>query len=100
MDNLPIEIVRKIYDYDDTFKIEFDKVLKQLKCYCFIYRCNECLKAYNKCYCYCVACRTYSRLCKQIYFHPNDMEEDELENVIALNQLSHLFVKFLFLTNI
>ena len=30
MDNLPVEVIRKIYSYDDTYKIKFDKVLKQM----------------------------------------------------------------------
>ena len=85
MDNLPSEITRKIYEYDSPFKVEFDKVLRQLRCYCFIYRCSECFKPYNRCFCYCVDCRTYLRFCKQIYFQPSDMEEDELEEVIALS---------------
>ena len=85
MDILPIEITRTIYEYDSTFKIVFDKVLRQLRCYCYIYRCSECFKPYNKCFCYCTDCRTYLRFCRQIYFEPNDMEEDELEDIIALS---------------
>jgi len=27
MDNLPVEVIRKIYSYDSTYKIKFDKVL-------------------------------------------------------------------------
>ena len=43
MDKLPTEITRKIYEYDSTYKELFDKTLKQLRCYCFIYRCSQCL---------------------------------------------------------
>ena len=71
MDNLPIEITRIIYEYDDTFKIEFDKVLKQLKCHCFIYRCSKCLKPYNTCYCYCVTCRSLYTYCKRLTTYRN-----------------------------
>ena len=85
MDNLPIGITRQIYEYDRTFKIEFDKVLRQLRCYCFIYRCSECFKPYNRCYCYCPKCKTYLRFCRQIYFEPNDPEEDELNDIIELS---------------
>ena len=85
MENLPIEITRKIYEYDRTYREQFDKTLRQLRCYCFIYRCGICFKPYNICYCYCTDCRTYLRFCKQIYYQPSDLEEDELENIIALN---------------
>ena len=85
MNNLPIDIIRNIYDYDNTYKEQFDKTLRQLRVFCFVYRCSECFKPYNKCFCYCNVCKTYLRFCKQIYFENNDMEEDELEEVIALN---------------
>ena len=85
MDILPIEITRKIYEYDSTYRELFDKALRQLRVFCFIYRCEICFKPYNRCLCYCVDCRTYLRFCKQIYFSPNDMEEGQLEDVIALN---------------
>ena len=85
MNNLPIDIIRNIYEYDNTFKIEFDKTLRQLRVFCFVYRCSECFKPYNKCFCYCNVCKTYLRFCKQIYFENNDPEEDELEDVIALS---------------
>ena len=85
MESLPIEIIRKVYEYDPTYRDSFDKTLRQLRCFCFVYRCSECFKPYNKCFCYCNDCRTYLRFCRQIYYEPNDMEEDELEDVIALN---------------
>jgi hypothetical protein len=85
MNNLPIDIIRNIYEYDNTYRDQFDEALIQLRCHCLIYRCSECFKPYNRCYCYCPNCRTYLRFCKQIYFEPNDLEEDELEDVIALN---------------
>ncbi len=85
MNNLPIDIIRNIYEYGNTYREQYDKTLRQLRCYCFIYRCNECFKPYNRCFCYCTDCRTYLRFCKQIYFEPNDMEEDQLEDVIALS---------------
>ena len=61
MDTLPIEIIEKIYEYDLSYKIKIDKVLLQLKCFAFIYRCDTCFKPYNKCFCYCCECRTYKR---------------------------------------
>ena len=85
MDKLPVEITRKIYEYDSTYRELFDKALRQLRCYCYIYRCSECFKPYNTCFCYCTDCRTYLRFFKQIYYNKNDMEEDELEDIIALN---------------
>ena len=35
--DLPIEITRKIYEYDPTYRYVFNKVLVQLKCNFFIY---------------------------------------------------------------
>ena len=68
MDNLPVEVIREIYEYDATYKINFDKVLTQLSAYIFIYRCPECFNEWAKCFCYCKICRTYLRFCHQIYF--------------------------------
>ena len=85
MNNLPNDIIRNIYEYDNTYRDQFDETLIQLRCHCLIYRCEICFKPYNKCFCYCNVCKTYLRFCKQIYFENNDMEEDELEEVIALN---------------
>ena len=86
MDKLPIEITRKTYEYDPTYRELFDNVLVSLRVHCFIYRRKECFKPYNQCFCYCVVCRTYLRFCRQLYFLPGDMEEDELENVIPIIQ--------------
>ena len=36
MDKLPIEVIRQIYEYVNTFKIKFDKVLKQMMAH-FLY---------------------------------------------------------------
>ena len=49
MDNLPVEVIRKIYSYDSTYKIKFDKVLAQLTAHCVIYHCRICFKPYNNC---------------------------------------------------
>ena len=84
MDNLPIEVMRQIYEYDSTYNIKFDKVLKQLSAHCFIYRCQICFKPYNNCCCYCAVCETYLKLCHQIYYDEKSTYEDELENIIAL----------------
>ena len=35
MDNLPVEVIRKIYEFDNTYDIKFDKVLKQLTAHSF-----------------------------------------------------------------
>ena len=85
MNNLPIDIIRNIYEYDNTYRESFDKTLRQLRVFCFVYRCSECFKPYNKCFCYCNVCKTYLRFCKQIYFENNDMEEDELNDIIELS---------------
>ena len=84
MDNLPVEVIRKIYSYDDTYKIKFDRVLTQLKAFCFIYHCRICFKPYNKCYCYCSVCKTYLKFCQQIYFDELSTYEDELQVITAL----------------
>ena len=85
MNNLPIDIIRNIYEYDNTYRDQFDKTLRQLRVFCFVYRCSECFKPYNKCFCYCNVCKTYLRFCKQIYFENNDREEDELNDIIELS---------------
>ena len=54
MDKLPSTIIQHIYEYDNTYEIKFDKVLKQLMAHCFIYNCRTCFKPYNNCCCYCV----------------------------------------------
>ena len=85
MNNLPNDIIRNIYEYDNTYRESFDKTLRQLRVFCFVYRCSECFKPYNKCFCYCNVCKTYLRFCKQIYFENNDPEEDELNDIIELS---------------
>ena len=85
MNKLPNDIIRNIYEYDSTYRDQFDKTLRQLRCFCLIHRCEICFKPYNKCFCYCNVCKTYLRFCKQIYFENNDPEEDELNDIIALS---------------
>ena len=77
MGKLPVEITRQIYEYDPTYKELFDKTLKQLRCYWFIYRCSECFNTWNKCSCYCATCRTYLCLCRQIYVDQDSVYEDD-----------------------
>ena len=84
MDTLPIEIIRKIYEYDSTYKEMFGNTLLQLRCYAFIYRCSDCFKPFNRRFCYCPDCRTFKRFCKQIYYAPSDMEDDDLESIIQM----------------
>ena len=84
MDNLPVEVIRKIYSYDNTYKIKFDKVLTQLKSHCFIYNCRICFKPYNNSCCYCPRCRTYLKYCQQLYFDELSTYEDELQVITAL----------------
>ena len=86
MDKLPSTIRHHIYEYDNTYDIKFDKVLKQLSAQCFIYNCHECFKPWNNCYCYCVVCKTYLKLCQPIYYDEMSIYEDELDNVIALSR--------------
>ena len=40
MDKLTPTIIQHICEYDNTYTIKFDKVLKQLSAHCFIYRCG------------------------------------------------------------
>ena len=84
MDKLPVEVIRKIYSYDSTYKIKFDKVLTQLTSYCFIYNCKMCFKPYDNCYCYCPRCRTYLKYCQQLYFTSKSTYEDDMNMIIAL----------------
>ena len=50
--------VQHIYEYDNTYTIKVDKVLKQLSVHCFICRCQICFKPYNNCCCCCAVCKT------------------------------------------
>ena len=84
MDKLPVEITRIMYEYDPTYNNKFDKVLKQLSAHCFIYRCSECFKPYNRCFCNCVTCGTYFRFCRQIYFDQDSVYEYNLNDVIQI----------------
>ena len=84
MDKLPVEVIRKIYEYDATFKLKFDKVLAQLTAHIFIYNCRICFKPYNKCFCYCSVCKTYLKFCQQIFYDEMSTYEDELQMITAL----------------
>ena len=84
MDKLLIEVIRRIYSYDNTYKIKFDKVLTQLIAHCFIYNCRVCFKPYNNCCRYCSRCKEYLKLCQQIYYDQLSTHEDELKLVTAL----------------
>ena len=84
MDNLPAEVIRKIYEYDSTYKIKFGKVLAQLTAHIFIYNCRICFKPYNKCFCYCSVCKTYLKYCQQIFFDNESTYEDDLNDIVQL----------------
>ena len=84
MDKLHVEITRKIYEYDSTCRHVFNKALIQLRYNFFIYRCHICCRKWNDCFCWCLVCRTYLRLCHQLYYDENSMLEDELPDVIQL----------------
>lgn len=84
MDNLPIEITRKIYEYDSTYHNVFKKVLVQLRVKFFIYNCYDCCRPWNKCFCYCDVCKTYLKYCRQIFYDENDTYEDETPTIIQL----------------
>ena len=84
MDKLPVEVKRRIYEYDSTSKIKSDKVLTQLTAHMFIYRCSECFKEWNKCFWYCKICRTYLRFCHHIYFDKNSAYEYDLNDIVQL----------------
>ena len=84
MDKLPIEVIRQIYEYDNTFKIKFDKVLQQMMAHCFIYNCHICFKPWNNCCCYCGVCKTYLKLCQHIYYDERSTYEDKLKMITAL----------------
>ena len=84
MDKVPIGVIRQIYEYDSTYKIKFDKVLKQLSAHCFIHNCHKCFKPWNNCYCYCEICRTYLNYCHQICYDEMSTYEDDLNDVVQL----------------
>ena len=85
MDKLPTTIIQHIYEYDSTYKRSmFGKVLISLNVHCFIYRCDKCCRYYNGWYCDCKTCRTFLRFCKQLYFDPNSMTEDDTNDIVGL----------------
>ena len=84
MDKLPSNIIQHIYEYGNTYKETFDKVLAQLTAHCFIYNCRICFKPYNNCCCYCAVCKTYLKICQQIYYDEMSTYEDELNMITAL----------------
>ena len=84
MDKLSVEVIRRIYECDNTYKIKFGKVLTQLTAHCFIYNCRICLKPYNNCCCYCVVCKTYLKFCQQAFYDEMSTYEDELQMITAL----------------
>ena len=84
MDNLPVEVIRKIYSYDSTYNIKFDKVLTQLTAHMFIYNCRICFKPYNDCCCYCAVCKTYLKFCQQICYDQLSTYVDEVKMITAL----------------
>ena len=82
--DLPIEITRKIFEYDSTYRNVFNKVLVQLRCNFFIYNCHLCCKKWQTCLCYCSVCKTYLKYCHQIYYDEDDDYEDNLPDFIQL----------------
>ena len=84
MDKLPSNIIQHIFEYDNTYKENSDKVLKQLTAHIFIYHCRICFKPYNNCYCYCSRCKTYLKFGQQIYYDEMNTYEDELKMITAL----------------
>ena len=84
MGNLPVEIIRNIYSYDPTYKGHFDKVLKQMRCHCFIYNCHERFKPWNNCYCYFKVSKTHLKLGHQVFHDEMSTYEDELEAIIPV----------------
>ena len=84
MDKLPLTMIQHIYEYDNTFKIKFDKVLKQLTAHIYIYRCSECFKEWNNCFCYCKSCRTYLRFCHHIFVDKDSVYEDDMNDIIQM----------------
>ena len=84
MDKLPSNIIQHMYEYDNTYKEKFDKVLKQLTAHCFIYHCRICFKPYDNCCCYCGVCKSYLKFCQQIFYDEMSTYEDELKMITAL----------------
>ena len=84
MEELPSTIIQLVYEYDPTFNIKFDKVLKQMTAHIYIYRCSECFKEWNSCFCYCKICRTYLRFCHQIVHDKDSVYEDDLNDIIQM----------------
>ena len=92
MDKLPVEVIRRIYEYDYTYKIDVDKVLTQLAAHVFIYRCSECFKEWNKCCFVIVKCVElifafaiiYIYIYIYIYFDKDRVYEYDLNDIVQL----------------
>ena len=84
MDKLPSTILQHIYEYDNTYKIRFEKVLKQLSAHCFIHNCHICFKPWNNCYCYCSVRKSYLKYCHHIFYDEINTYEHGLEAIIPL----------------
>ena len=69
------EVIRRIYNYDPTYREKINKVLISLRMHCFIYRCYNCV-------CYCTECRTCVRYCQETYTNELSNYEDELADII------------------
>ena len=85
MDTLPSTLIQHIYEYDNTYNVKLDNVLKHMMAHCFIYNCRTCFKPYNNCCCYCAVCKTYLKFCQQTYYDERSTYEDELEQITALS---------------
>ena len=81
---LPVEILRHIYEYDSTYRDEFERSLVRIKVDFYLYKCNDCHKRWQKCNCYCKTCKTYKRFCQQIYYDEGDEVEDTLSTWVHM----------------
>ena len=84
MEQLPTTIIQHVYQYDSTYRVKFDKVLKQMTAHCFIYNCHKYFKPWNSCYCDCLVCKTYLKCCHQTFYDEMNTYDDELEALIPL----------------
>jgi hypothetical protein len=81
---LPVEIIRNIYAYDNTYRDVFERSLTRIRVDFYLYRCYECHRLWQKCNCYCKTCKSYKRYCHHIYYDDDDDIEDKLPTWVQM----------------
>ena len=84
IDKLPIEVIRQMYGYGNTYKIKFDKILNQLSAHIYIYRCSECFKEWNKWFAAAKFAEPVLDFAITFFYDQGSVYEDDLNDIIQL----------------